>query len=175
MGRRSSPRFSRLVCGVVLVGLWLPGFARAAGEIAIIASRDWEAAQDISLPELRRVYLGRVTRLFGRRVERFHLRSGSTARRAFRLAVLARTEASLEDYWVEQALRGGPLPPRELSTAAQVVRAVSQGASALGYVGYAELSSQDASGVRILTVRTSNGSFRPPDPAYPIRAPEVEP
>jgi hypothetical protein len=39
------------------------------------------------------------------------LRSGSATREAFRVAVLGRTQAWLNQYWLEQALTGGPPPP----------------------------------------------------------------
>lgn len=151
--------------------LSLPFGARGEGEIAVIASRQWTDAQEISLSTLRRIYLGTVTRVSGRRVERFDLRAGSATREAFSAIVLGMTGIALENYWVEQALRGGPLPPREVSDLSELIRLVSAARGRLGYAPYAELLEADRSGIRIIAIRSSGGSWLPDAPRYPIRGP----
>ena len=157
--------------GLLLAPLLLPLPARAEGEIAIIASREWENARELSLPMLHRIYLGKVTRLFGRRVERYHLRAGSPTREAFSLAVLGKAGRALENYWVEQALRGGPAPPREVSDVDEVVRRVGQRPGLLGYAPYEELLEMDRTEIRIVAISSPEGPALPRDPGYPIRVP----
>lgn len=155
------------------------GRARSDEPVVVIASAEWTEASEVSLAELRRIYLGRTTSLRGRRAKPFHLRSGTPARAAFSIAVLGEREEAFEDYWIEQALRGGPLPPREVPNARALVREVARSPGAIGYLPrsdlFAEGSGEIPAGIRVLRVRSAGAALAPDDPRYPIRVAAPEP
>jgi hypothetical protein len=156
------------------------GRARSDEPVVVIASAEWTEASEVSLAELRRIYLGRTTSLRGRRTKPFHLRSGAPARAAFSIAVLGEREETFEDYWIEQALRGGPLPPREVPNARALVREVARSPGAIGYLPRSDLVTEGSggipAGIRVLHLRSTDGVLAPDDPRYPVRvaAPEAD-
>jgi ABC-type phosphate transport system substrate-binding protein len=161
----------RWLCACLLglgSGLAFPERAFGGEAIAVIASPTL-ARDSISLAELQRVYLGTLTRLSGRRVERFHLRSGSRARQAFTQSVLGQSEFAIEEYWIREALRGGNLPPRDFESARAMIDAVAGARAALGYVPLGALDPRDRARVRVLRLSRGGASLDPSDPAYPVR------
>ena len=165
-----------LRCALAAGLLLAPEIARSDEPIAVIASVEWRALEEISLTNLRRIYLGRITRLGQLRLDRFHLSSGGAARQAFSLAVLGKPEIAMQDYWIEQALTGGQVPPREVRTPAEVVEAVTRRLGALGYVPLGSLGPEARARVRILRIVDRRRSLAPTDARYPIqlREPAVQ-
>ena len=137
--------------------------------IAILVSERWAALEAIELPVLAQLWLGRRTRLDGRRIECFDLPAGSPVRRGFVASVLRRSDRELERYWIEQALSGGPLPPRELASPEEVVRAVARRRGSIGYLDWDAFVALRPRGVRVLPVRVAGEALLPPSDAYPIR------
>jgi hypothetical protein len=156
----------------ILVGLSGPVAASAdAAErpIVVIVGAAWSEVESVSLAELRDLWLGRRTHLAGERVECLDLPSGSRLRRAFGRAVLGRSERALEEYWIRQALTGGHVPPREVGSAAEVVRAVAERRGSIGYVDAEDLRASPDSGVRVLPLVVDGRALSPTSPDYPIR------
>lgn len=143
--------------------------------IAVIVADDWNDWREIELVSLRALYLGRRTRWEGRRVRCFGLPPGHPARAAFSDTVLGRSEEELDRFWIEQALLGGALPPREVATPAEMLRAVRATHGAIGYLPLGSLRAADAAGLRVIAI-TSDGVARLPEaPGYPIAMPEAGP
>lgn len=135
----------------------------------ILISGAWLDAEVVSLPALSSLYLGRRTRLYGERIECFDLPSGSSVRRGFSRSVFGMSERDLDEYWIQQALTGGHLPPRELASAADVVRTVAERPGAIGYMDYETFRAMKPAGVRALPVAVDGKPVLPSDRAYPIR------
>jgi hypothetical protein len=76
---------------------------------------------------------------------------------------------ALEDYWLEQALTGGPPPPREFSSAREIVDQVARRPNAIDFVDYGELIALDHSAVRIVRITDGDRSWHPEDAGYPVR------
>ena len=100
---------------------------------------------------LRRLYLGRRTTLGGVRVECLALPPGSPARERFNERILGLDEDELADYWIEQALLGGALPPLEFATPLQVIERVRDAPRSIGYI-LARPGLPVPEGVRILPI-----------------------
>jgi ABC-type phosphate transport system substrate-binding protein len=139
--------------------------------VAVIVADDWEGFEAIDLASLRSLYLGRRTRWEGRRVRCFGLPPGSPSRSAFSNAVLGRSEEDLDRFWIEQALLGGALPPREVASPAEMIRAVRSTPGAIGYLPLESLRAAEAAGVRMLAIATDGAALAPPAPGYPIAVP----
>jgi hypothetical protein len=141
----------------------------------IFVSERWKSPESIELPVLGQLWLGRRTRLDGRRVECLDLPAGSAVRAGFTQSVLRRSERELERYWIEQALAGGPLPPRELGSAEEVVRRVAARRGAIGYLDWEDYLTLRPQGVRVLPVQVAEEAVFPPGAAYPVRWRERKP
>jgi hypothetical protein len=142
----------------------------ACEPLVVVVSDDWERASAIELRDLRAVYLGSRTRLFGRRVYRVDLPSGGASREGFSRSVLGRPEAELERYWIEQALSGGALPPRQLATPEEVIATVAGRVGTHGYVPVSALELPEAEGVRSLRVIVDGVGLPPSHADYPARS-----
>lgn len=143
--------------------------AMADEPIAIIVRADWKQADAIALTDLQKLYLGKRISVFGQRVECLHLGPGSPVREGFVRSVLARSDTSLELYWLQQALTGGHIPPREFSSVQEVLERVRTRPYQLGYVPLTEVATPHVQGVRILRVLQRGVSFEPAQLEYPIR------
>jgi ABC-type phosphate transport system substrate-binding protein len=143
--------------------------ARADGAIAVIAHAELEELEELTLPLLRQLYLGRRTRLEGRRIHWFELPPGSATHRSFVRLALAHSERDLERYWLEQALSGGPLPPREVGSAGELLRRVATRPGALSYLEWETLRTLPQTGVKVIPLRVGERRLLPDDPGYPLR------
>lgn len=148
-----------------------PPAAGRAEPLAIIVSSAWEGADVIELRDLRALYLGRRSSLFGERVRRIDLPPGSAARAGFSETVLGRPEAELERYWIEQALSGGALPPRQVLGAQEMVAAVRARPGTIGYVPARELA-YAGDGVRAVAILVDGVVTKTGDPGYPAQTHE---
>ena len=135
----------------------------------MVVSTQWSTPDEVSMTTLRRLYLGRLNRWAGMRVERYHLPLGSAERLAFGGAVLDRTERELEDYWLEQALTGGSIPPKELESRGRMLEVIRERPGAMGYVPVSALSGEAGRGIRVLSLLTADGALRPDQRRYPIQ------
>ena len=135
----------------------------------MVSSR-WPQMYGISLSTLRRLYLGKLTRVGEVTVVCVDFPSGTAEREAFSRAVLGKSERQMHDYWIEQALTGGKLPPREESSAGDVIAAVRENVGTIGYIRWpAGGRAGIPSDVRVLKIEDATGAHLPGDPGYAIR------
>lgn len=149
--------------------------ARADDAIVVIAHAELAELEELSLPLLRQLYLGRRTRVDGRRIHWFELPPGTPSHRSFAQLALQRSERELERYWLEQALSGGPLPPREIGSPGELLRRVATRQGALAYLEWEVLRSLPQTGVKVIPLRVGDRRLLPDDPAYPLRTREPPP
>ncbi|HKJ23610.1 MAG TPA: hypothetical protein VKB65_02220 [Myxococcota bacterium] len=142
--------------------------ADAAEDLAVVAHADSPGLDALSLPVLRQLYLGRRTRIAGQRVRCLDLPAGSAPRESFTRIVLGLGGRALDRYWLRQALSGGPPPPREIGTAAELIARVAREPGSLGYVPWAELAAGAPPGVRVVGLEVRGRTLRPGQPGYPL-------
>lgn len=135
----------------------------------LIAHAELAGLDEVSVPALRQLFLGRRARAGDQRVHCFEPAPGSALHRAFARLVLRMSERDLERYWLEQALSGGPLPPREVESDAERVRRVAARRGGVAYLGWSALQSLPRDGVKIVPLRHEGRLLGPEDPAYPLR------
>jgi hypothetical protein len=90
---------------------------------------------------------------------------------AGRSAWRGQSELALEQYWIEQALLGGNLPPRELPDTPEMIEAVARAEAAIGYVPLGRLGPDSSLRVRTLRLIRGSESWLPTEPGYPVRVP----
>lgn len=135
----------------------------------VIANAELAGLEEATLPLLRQLFLGRRSSLAGDRVHCFAPAPGTPLRRAFARTVLERSDRELERYWLEQALAGGPLPPREIASDSELVARVAERRGALAYLGWESFSRLPQDGVKVIRLRLGDRLLGPGDPAYPLR------
>jgi hypothetical protein len=141
----------------------------------VIANAELAQLDEATVPMLRQLFLGRRTTAAGSRVHCFEPAPGTPLRRAFARLVLERSERDLERYWLEQALSGGPPPPREIGSDAELVQRVATRRGALAYLAWDSFARLPRDGVKVIRVRNGDRLLGPQDPGYPLRftAPEA--
>lgn len=137
--------------------------------IVVIANAELAGLNEATLPVLRQLFLGRRTNVDGQRVHCFEPAPGTALRRAFARIVLERSDRELERYWLEQALSGGPPPPREIASEAELVEKVAQRRGALGYLAWKSFSRLPQAGVKVVRLRDGDRLLGPEDAGYPLR------
>lgn len=148
---------------LLLVGALLsPDVARADGAadrvLALVVDRD-NPKSDITLAEIKEIFLGkRKEWADGARIIALDLEPGP-ARDGFSKSALGMDQAAVDQFWVEQKVRGTGSPPKAVSaaTAAKLVPKVR------GAISYIPLSAVDAT-LKVLTV----GGVLPDKAGYPV-------
>lgn len=135
----------------------------------VIANAELAGLDEATLPVLRQLFLGRRTSVEGQRIHCFEPAPGTALRRAFARIVLERGERDLERYWLEQALSGGPPPPREIAGDADLVQKVAQRRGALGYLAWQAFARLPRDGVKVVRLRDGDRLLGPEDAGYPLR------
>jgi ABC-type phosphate transport system substrate-binding protein len=141
MGARG--RAARLIWTVLLplvLGSAPAEAKEAADELVVIVHPSNKTAR-LSAPELEAVFTA-VRRSWtggGRNVVPLNLPAGSQARVRFDRAVLGLEPDEVGRFWVDQKIRGGARPPRQIESAALVLRLVAKLPGAIGYVPAAEV------------------------------------
>jgi hypothetical protein len=135
----------------------------------VIANAELAELEEATLPMLRQLFLGRRSTVAGIRVFCFQPAAATPLHRAFARLVLQSSERELERYWLEQALSGGPPPPREIGSDADLVRRVAQRRGAIGYLGWSAFSRLPRNGVKVVRLRDGDRLLGPEAPDYPLR------
>ncbi len=141
----------------------------SSAEPVVLITNRANAVGELTIDQLRRVYLGKRTRLSGQRVYRFHFSVGDPIRDSFSRTVIRKTDIQLEDYWIEQALTGGAIPPQEFASSDEIIDAVGTTPYSIGYT---RLSDADDPRVIILGIEFRDGVIRHDADEYPIRTPD---
>lgn len=139
---------TKRLIGSLLLALALGGpLTAAAGEIAVVVDRDNPTA-GVSVDELRSIFLGKKKDWAdGTRIVPIDLTPGAD-RDVFNVKVLGKSQSDVDQYWVEQKVRGGEAAPKAAPSAALAVKLV---AKIRGAVAYVPVSAVDGS-VKVLAV-----------------------
>jgi ABC-type phosphate transport system substrate-binding protein len=136
----------------------LPVEARA--QIAVIVNPK-NPVKDLSLEELRRLYLGRTTTF--RQNQPVMLLEQAAVSAAFYQAALGMSESRVRRHWIGIVFSGETAkPPRSIAASEELKRAVDQNPGAIAFIDLAETDPS----MKVLTI---NG-LHPDDARYPLRA-----
>lgn len=131
----------------------------AQAQIVVVVNRE-NPRGNLSLPDLRDLFLGALTQFKGG--ERVVLLESSGPRQRFYDAVLHMSEDRVKRHWIGLVFSGeGVVPPREFREPADLVHYVAGHPGAVGFVPAAAADST----VKIILIE----GLAPGDPRYPIR------
>jgi ABC-type phosphate transport system substrate-binding protein len=115
-----------------MLGLWL-GTAHAGEDAPVVVIAHANVAR-VDAPTLQRLYMGRTIELAGVPVIVVNQRSASDIRQRFLRLVLDTDEERYTSYWTVRRHVGKGAPPREFSSAAELIAYVQATPGAIGYV-----------------------------------------
>lgn len=132
----------------------------AGGQIAVIVHSDNSAVEELSMLELRRIYLGRATSFSdGTRIRLLQTPGADTT---FFRTVLGRSVRQVREHWIGELLSGAPgTPPTDVS----IDEAVERVAADRRAICFVFMPVEERAGVKIIRI---DGHW-PIDPSYPIR------
>jgi hypothetical protein len=137
----------------------LTGAPRLAAQVAVVVGPD-SPLREIALNDLRSMYLGQLTKL--QTGERVVLLESPGQRERFYQSALHMNPDRVKRHWIGVVFSGGgALPPKEIASAEELHRYLSEHRGAIGFIALASVGAN----MRILRV---NG-FKPEDADYPIR------
>lgn len=131
----------------------------AGGKLALVVGKDSPVA-DISLPDLKRLYLGEHINAAGQRLIPLNLVPLMRERAGFDKAVLNMSPDAIARYWIDRKIRGDSGPPKAIESADLLQRVVARLEGAIGYAPVAEVRPD----VKVIRV----DGKAPNDPGYPI-------
>lgn len=92
--------------------------------------------------QIRNIFLGKVKSFSdGASISAFDLPAGNAAREDFVGKLLRKSEANLNSYWARMLFSSKGRPPKEVATAAAVMKEVAGNKAAIGYVDAAVVDS----------------------------------
>jgi hypothetical protein len=141
----------RYIAAFLILGALPQAPARtAAGPVLAIVVSQSQGLSNISLADLRRIYLGQMTRWpDGRRIVPVVLPPGSVEQRIFLKRALQMADIDYAQHWIGQIFRGRVAgPPHTAATSAAARLFVAGHPDAIAFVNAADADSS----VRILTV-----------------------
>ncbi len=130
-----------LILGMSLLGGTLSSHSQAEGdEIAIIVNKS-NPAKSVDRDTLRPLFQTTQTQWSsGTAAAPVNLPEDNALRKGFDAAVLGLDPDRSARYWTDRKIRGGERPPRKVSSASAVVRAVSEDTGGVGYVAMGDVT-----------------------------------
>jgi phosphate transport system substrate-binding protein len=147
---------------VLLAGALLtPSLPRDVRAQIVVIVNPRNPVKDLSLEELRRLYLGRTTTF--RQDLQVSLMEQAVVSDAFYQAALGMNEARVRRHWIGIVFSGETAkPPRSFAAAEELKKAVAENPGAIAFIDLAETDPD-------MKVVTSNGR-QPDDERYPLRS-----
>jgi hypothetical protein len=134
----------------------------AAGEaLAVVTSRQ-SGVSDLSLYQLKRLYLGDTVQVAGRELIALNRDARGAERTGFDESVLGMTPEAAARYWIDRRIRGQSGAPKAIEPAGVIQRVVARLPRAVAYVRAREV------GPDVQVVRIDGRT--PGDGGYPIHA-----
>lgn len=128
-----------LSCLVATAGVTTPvGAGEAKTRLAIVVSKD-SPVSDISIFELKRLYLGERINASGKRLLPLNLTPASRERGAFDKTVLSMSPDAIARYWIDRKIRGDSGPPKTIEPLDLMQRVVARLDGAIGYAPVNEI------------------------------------
>ncbi|MER2538802.1 MAG: hypothetical protein ABTQ26_06140 [Azonexus sp.] len=102
-----------------------------ADEVVLIGH---STLQKTDLQTLQRLYTGRIVSLNQQSATPLNLPPGHPLRDQFLASILGQDEAQYSGYWLVRRYVGKGVPPQELASPEDIIRAISTTPGAVGYV-----------------------------------------
>lgn len=91
---------------------------------------------------IQRIYTGKIITLAGTTVTPFNLTPEAPERKQFLRNFLHQNEEEYTGYWIVRRAIGKGTPPKEISTAEELIRFITETPGALGYIDNAKINKE---------------------------------
>jgi ABC-type phosphate transport system substrate-binding protein len=135
-----SPTFERNRASVALavLALLIPLPVLAAGLVVVAGAHS--PIPHLSREQVADLYLGRVTTLpGGTNAQLLDLPASSAEREAFYDQIAGKSVSQIKAYWAKMSFTGKGIPPKQLSSAADLKKMLARKAGAIAYLAESEL------------------------------------
>ncbi|WP_108945515.1 phosphate ABC transporter substrate-binding protein [Shewanella halifaxensis] len=108
---------------------------------AVVVIGNPQGADSISVEDVKKLYLGKSTKLNGANVTLFEMPEGSVERIEFHGKTTDRTDAQLQSNWSRLVFTGKAEAPVNQVDAAAMINGVKSTANSIGYIDESQLTS----------------------------------
>lgn len=130
-------RLKHVLAAFTLLALSAPAWA---GVDVIVSAKS--KVGSLSTSDVSALYLGRTSTLAGAgKAKLYDLPDGNAVRKAFYTKATGKSASQVKAVWSRLVFSGRAVPPKELSSAAAVVKAVAADPQAVGYVDSSAVNS----------------------------------
>ena len=91
---------------------------------------------------IQKIYTGKIITLAGTTVTPFNLTPEEPERKLFLRNFLHQNEEEYTGYWIVRRAIGKGTPPKEISTAEELIRFITETPGALGYIDNAKINKE---------------------------------
>lgn len=119
---------------LIAIGILARPVARAAGPAVVVVMAAAVGVRDISMADLRRVFLGLPTAVGGKRLIPINLPNNDGARHAFDRAILGLEPGAVGKFWIDRRIRDESAPPRSVPAAALAAKVAASLPGAITYI-----------------------------------------
>lgn len=116
----------------MLFALAAPGIAQAQ-ELVVVVAKD-SPIPELSASQVREVFMGDTTRLYGARLAPVMYVDGDPLQEAFLNRVLRTRTAAFNSHWMQRVFQSGGKPPKRVASDSQAVTAVLSASGGIGFV-----------------------------------------
>jgi len=138
----------------------LPAEADAGAELLAIVSSKQGGVSDLSLYQLKRLFLGDNVQAGGHELIALNRDAKGFERTGFDRTVLGMSPEAAARYWIDRRIRGQSGAPKAVEPAAVIQRVVARLPRAVGYVRLRDVSPE----VQVVKI----DGRKPGDPGYPV-------
>lgn len=171
------PRFNglnrALLAGFILLiglGQTSSSFAQEAKRrIAVITSRESMKIANLSLEELKAIYLKRLQELKGMPVVPVQRKAGSELRKAFDRLVLKSDEDRMKNFWIEEKLAGRESPPKTFDSLNSILAYLKKVPGTISYVAIEDLDEEKRKELFIIPLKVGKETVAPEGGNYPLK------
>ena len=120
---------------LLILGAAMP--AQAEPVVVVSASSSLDA---LTLDEVRQIFNGQTRRVSGVAVKPLDLPSRNSERDGFYQQVLGKSAEQMKSYWARMIFTGRGMPPREVSSAREMLMLVGSNRDFVGYLDAARVT-----------------------------------
>jgi ABC-type phosphate transport system substrate-binding protein len=123
----------------LLAAVLLAGSACVAADEGLVVIGNLPL-RSLDAEALKRIFTGRTIEIDGQPLRPLNLSPGNPVRRRFLSVVLQQNDDDYVAYWTVRRYIGQGVPPREMSSAAEVIEQVRRTPGTVGYIDASELT-----------------------------------
>lgn len=137
---------------------------KAEAPILIVVNKD-VSVENISMKELRSVWLGKMKHLHGHRINRYYSEKLSEVNKKFYEKVFRKTPRQIKKYFLRELLKGGASAPVDVKNVTELLSLLNEDINGLAFVSEENFDVEENFDLKTLSI---NG-YSIGDKLYPLK------